>query len=183
MDMEQKCTNGRQKRLNEVYEHLRQHFGIHTKTGFAEAVKYGRTSMSAALNGNEDYLTDKLFENICDTYPGVFDLNYLLTGEGMLLTVEEDVKSDDIEKAANPPTDEMTANILEMYAQRVRLVDDLRTTLKDELDEIRTIKSELLQARDDFRDATYRLTQALRYLRAQSSLLIAAEPENIPKND
>lgn len=169
MKTEQNRTNDRQKRLIEVYDHLRRHFGIHTKTGFAEAVKYGRTSMSAALNGNEDYLTDKLFESICDTYKGVFDLNYLLTGEGTLLTTEEQVKSEDIEKAATPPTDEMTANILELYAQRVRLVDDLRATLKNELEEIRTIKSELQQARDDFRDATYRLTKAIERINNNNS--------------
>ena len=90
--------NERQKRLIEVYEHLRRYFGIHTKTGFAEAIEYGRTSMSAAMNGDEKYLTDSLFKNICDTYKGVFDLNYLLTGEGQLLTIEEEVKSEDIEK-------------------------------------------------------------------------------------
>jgi septal ring factor EnvC (AmiA/AmiB activator) len=32
----------------------------------------------------------------------VFDLNYLLTGEGQLLTIKEDVKSEDIEKTINP---------------------------------------------------------------------------------
>jgi len=94
--------NERQKRLIEVYEHLRRYFGIHTKTGFAEALHYGRTSLSAAINGDENYLTDKLFKNICEAYPGVFDLNYLLTGEGQLLTIEEEVKSEDIEKAINP---------------------------------------------------------------------------------
>ena len=94
--------NERQKRLIEVYEHLRRYFGIHTKTGFAEALHYGRTSLSAAINGDESYLTDKLFKNICDAYPGVFDLHYLLTGEGQLLTIEEEVKSEDIEKAINP---------------------------------------------------------------------------------
>ena len=94
--------NERQKRLIEVYEHLRRYFGIHTKTGFAEALHYGRTSLSAAINGDENYLTDKLFKNICEAYPGVFDLNYLLTGEGQLLTVEEEVKSEGIEKAINP---------------------------------------------------------------------------------
>ena len=94
--------NERQKRLIEVYEHLRRYFGIHTKTGFAEALHYGRTSLSAAINGDESYLTDKLFKNICEAYPGVFDLNYLLTGEGQLLTIEEEVKSEDIEKAINP---------------------------------------------------------------------------------
>lgn len=94
--------NERQKRLIEVYEHLRKYYGIHTKTGFAEALHYGRTSMSAAMNGDEKYLTDSLFKNICEAYKGVFNLDYLLTGEGQLLTIEEDVKSEDIEKAINP---------------------------------------------------------------------------------
>ena len=75
----------RQKRLIEVYDYVRLHFGIHTKQGFAEALNYGRTSMSAALNGNEGYLTDSLFKTICSTFPGLLNLDYLLTGEGTLL--------------------------------------------------------------------------------------------------
>ena len=76
----------RQKRLIEVYDYVRLHFGIHTKQGFAEVLNYGRTSMSSALNGNEGYLTDSLFKTICATFPGVFNLDYLLTGEGTLLS-------------------------------------------------------------------------------------------------
>jgi hypothetical protein len=152
---------GKQKRLNEVYEHLHNHHGVHTKGGFADSIGYARAYVSSALNGNEDYLTDKLFRNICETYKGVFDINYLLTGKGSLLTTEEQVKSEDIEKAATPPTDEMTANILELYAQRVRLVDDIRATLKAELEEMRSIKAELQQERESLREATYRLTMAL----------------------
>ena len=83
--------NERQKRLIEVYEHLRRYYGIHTKTGFAEALHYGRTSLSAAMNGDENYLTDKLFKNICDAYPGTFNLDYLLNGEGDLLTIEKNM--------------------------------------------------------------------------------------------
>lgn len=169
------CRKDRQKRLIEVYDHLRQHFGIHTKTGFAEAVKYGRTSMSAAMNGKEEYLTDDLFEKICEAYPGVFDLNYLLTGEGTLLTIEEEVHNQDMEKLFNPSPDQMTANILEMYARMIRGVDDLRVQLKDQLSEIQTVRSELQHARDDFRDATYRLTQALTRLNNQ-----AGTTNNIP---
>ena len=75
----------RQKRLIEVYDHLRRFYGIHTKGGFAEAIHYGRTSMSAAMNGVEGYLTDNLFKNVCEAFPGVFNLDYLLTGEGELL--------------------------------------------------------------------------------------------------
>jgi uncharacterized coiled-coil protein SlyX len=77
--------NERQKRLIEVYEHLRMYFGIHTKSGFAEALGYGRTSLSAAMNGKQEYLTDSLFQSICQKWEGVFDLDYLLTGKGNLL--------------------------------------------------------------------------------------------------
>ena len=94
--------NERQKRLIEVYEHLRRYFGIHTKTGFAEALHYGRTSMSAAMNGDEKYLTDSLFKNVCETFHGVFNLDYLLTGEGSLLNVEEDLRSKDVESTVHP---------------------------------------------------------------------------------
>jgi hypothetical protein len=88
--------NERQKRLIEVYEHLRRYFGIHTKTGFAEALHYGRTSMSAALNGSEKYLTDSLFRNICEAYSGTFNLEYLLNGEGELLmsSIQDKQKAD-----------------------------------------------------------------------------------------
>ena len=93
--------NERQKRLIEVYDHLRRYYGIHTKTGFAETLHYGRTSMSAAMNGDESYLTDNLFKNICDAYPDVFNIDYLLTGKGELLTAEEDVRSEDINKVSS----------------------------------------------------------------------------------
>ena len=94
--------NERQKRLIEVYEHLRRYFGIHTKTGFAESVHYGRTSMSAALNGDENYLTDSLFKKICEAYPGTFNLDYLLNGMGYLLTQEEDAKVETIRLEHEP---------------------------------------------------------------------------------
>ena len=151
--------NERQKRLIEVYEHLRKHFAIHTKTGFAEALQYGRTSVSAAMNGDEKYLTDSLFKNICEKFPDVFSLDYLLTGNGQLITQEEDARIGEHEQVKTELKQQ--ADILELYAQRIRLVDDLRITLKEELAEVRAIRTELQQARDDFRDATNRITQLI----------------------
>ena len=173
----------RQKRLNEVYEHLHNHFGVHTKGDFAEAVQYARAYISSAMNGNEKYLTDKLFTNICEAYQGVFNLNYLLNGEGELLTPEEDVKSSEIEKAAKPSSDDSSAinNILEMYARMIRGVDDLRVELNTNLEEVKALKEDLHQAVYDFRDATYRLTQALKEIKGTASIRpmdIAAEDSN-----
>ena len=65
--------------------------------------------------------------------------------------------------------------------QRVRLVDDLRQSLKEELAEVRAIKEDMQTAVNDFRDATYRLTQALKEINGTSSIRpmdIAAEDSN-----
>ena len=111
----------KQKRLNEVYEHLHNYFNIHTKGDFADSIKYARAYISSALNGNERYLTDKLFRNICEAYPGVFDLNYLLTGEGQLLTLEEEVKSEDVEKTYNPQQPAMPDYVQRLFDEAVRM--------------------------------------------------------------
>ena len=175
--------SNKQKRLQEVYDHLRRWYGIHTQTDFANSMRYSRNAISLALNGNEKYLTDSLFKNICEAYPGVFDIDYLLTGKGSLLTPEEDVKSSEIEKAAKPSPDDSAAmnNILEMYARMIRGVDDLRVELNTNLAEVKALKEDLHQAVYDFRDATYRLTQALKEIKGTSSIRpmdIAAEDSN-----
>ena len=125
----------RHERLKEVYEYLRCHCGIHTQTDMANAIQMTRPAMSAAMNGNEKYLTKSLFMKICATFPGVFNLDYLLTGTGTLLATKE--------KAEPTPVSPATDNILELHAQMIRRVDDLRQELHDELLAIRQLKDEL----------------------------------------
>ena len=115
----------RQKRLKEVYDHLRKYFGVHTQTDFADSIKYSRPVISSALNGNEIYLTDKLFQNICEAYRGVFNINYLLNGEGDLLTIQEEVTNEELEKQFNPQPS---------YADK--LIASLEKQVKDKDDQL-----------------------------------------------
>ena len=92
----------KQERLKEVYDHLRSYFGIHTQIDFAEAIRITRPALSSAMNGNEAYLTKNLFQKICATYPGVFNLDYLLTGEGTLLTEQGILHTIDIKNTISP---------------------------------------------------------------------------------
>lgn len=136
----------RQKRLNEVYEHLRKHFGIHTQKDFAVALKYSRSVISAALNGKEDYLTDKLFTNICEAYPGTFNLDYLLTGKGQLLTIEEDVTIEDIEKQNNLSQPSSYADkIITLLEKQVKDKDE-QLADKDRIIKLLEQKIEVLEA-------------------------------------
>jgi len=83
----------RQERLNQVYRYLYAYRGIDSQIAFAKALRVQRSALSAAMNGNKAYLTNNLFTKICVAFPGVFNLDYLLTGKGSLL-VEETAHND-----------------------------------------------------------------------------------------
>ena len=138
---------GRQKRLKEVYEHLRKYYGIHTQTDFAEALKYSRVYISSAMNGNQKNLTDKLFENICEAYKGVFDLEYLLTGNGYLLTDEEESNIDKIRRMCEtePQPATTTLDTSSYLNALLAKTDETIAAMKREL----ATKDELIAAKDD----------------------------------
>ena len=120
----------KQERLKEVYNHLRSYFGIHTQIDFAEAIHITRPALSSAMNGNEAYLTKNLFQKICAAYPGVFDLKYLLTGEGSLLTIEEEVHNEDYERLFNPQPIDNSSLVNAIIAAK----DETIASLQRELD-------------------------------------------------
>ena len=174
----------RQKRLNEVYEHLHNHHGVHTKGGFADQLGYARAYVSSALNGNEDYLTDKLFKNICETYKGVFNLDYLLNGEGDLLTVEEDVKSSDVENQQH----EIPYYVQRLLDEAIRMsirnemlelqCESLIAELRDTKSKNESFLSELRKSKED-NDA---LVADLRISRVQNKELISELRETKKQN-
>lgn len=132
----------RQERLGEVYEYLRKHFGVHTQTDFANEIGMTRPAISSAMNGNESYLTDNLFKRICAKYQGVFNLDYLLTGEGNLLTDHEDALSSEIEQTNTPTVVEQAANIIDLYAGLIKEIESLRADLNVELELARKERQE-----------------------------------------
>ena len=116
------------ERLKEVYNHLRNYFGVHTQIDFAEAIRITRPALSSAMNGNEAYLTKNLFQKICAAYPGVFNLDYLLTGKGSLLISNENVSDKTTtNNTTNPDVDWQKLALDTMKSQmadlRMQLVD------------------------------------------------------------
>ena len=137
----------REKRLNEVYEHVHRYFNIHTKGEFADYIKYARAYISSAMNGNEKYLTDKLFDSICKAFPGVFDLDYLLTGKGSLLTIEEEVHNQDLEKLYNPQPIDQSSLVNAILAAKDETIDSLKSRIAD-LQRTIADKEEIIKARE-----------------------------------
>lgn len=170
----------RAQRLNEVYKHLFAHHGITSQKAMAEHLGMQRTGLSAAMNGSKANLTDSLFKKICASWPGVFVLDYLLTGEGNLLTPEEEYASAKIEQGSIM-FEEQQNNILELYARMIRGVDDLRQQIKIELADLQKAKSDLQQARDEFRGATNTLMRLISRLEPSSHHDIGLAAEDLKK--
>lgn len=127
--------NTRRDRLNEVYEYLRENFGIHTKTQFASALKITQPALSSAMNGNDAYLTDNLFKRICAAYQGVFNLGYLLTGEGTLLANETQPATP--ERVATPTTYDVSILIEKAVEKATAYSDKCIAILEKQVEDLR----------------------------------------------
>ena len=166
----------REKRLNEVYEHVHRYFNIHTKGEFADYIKYARAYISSAMNGNEKYLTDKLFDSICKAFPGVFDLDYLLTGEGSLLTTEEEVHNEELEKLYNPQPIDQSSLVNALLAAKDETIDSLKSRIAD-LQRTISDKEEIIKAREA------RIAELERHLAAAATSDLSRYPFTIGAAD
>lgn len=75
----------RQSRLKIVFEYLRQHGMAHTQKDFADALGKAEETISRAFNGDEKALTNNLMLQITVAFPGVFNIDWLLSGDGEML--------------------------------------------------------------------------------------------------
>lgn len=163
--------NERQKRLKEVYEYLRKSYGIHTQSDFANALRKSRNTITLALNGDKKYLTDKLFKNICEVYPCVFDLNYLLTGEGSLLTIEEEVHNEDYERLYNPQPIDQSSLINAAIAAKDESIASLKRELQTKDDIIQALREQIATKDQLIAEQKARLIEYRRIIDSRDSTL------------
>ena len=97
--------NTRKERLNQAYDYLRENFGVHTKKDLAVAIELTQPALYSAFGGNETYLTDNLFRRICYAFPKVFNIDYLLTGNGSLLLSSPDPEPEPTREPSQPVID------------------------------------------------------------------------------
>ena len=102
------------------------------------------------MNGNEKNLTDKLFTNICEAFPGVFDLNYLLTGEGALLapTSESDTLKDSANESSPVAFIPSWANaFFDIMTQQIKQNEALNRELRQSIEKMNLLIDKLLKAK------------------------------------
>ena len=132
----------RAKRLRKVYGYLVMDDKITSQKDMALKIKMTPPNLSAALKGNKSYLSDNTFIRVCAAFPGVFNLDYLLDGEGELLAIPEHhepiplpqgVQLDGIKEI------EHTANLFDLAMQVITDNEALHRQLKASIAELRSI--------------------------------------------
>ena len=76
------------QRLKEVFWYIRKNTEYVTQTLFAQKIKEPRSNFSAALNGNEKYMTEGLVKKVVAAFPEI-DKEWMLSGRGEMLVEEE----------------------------------------------------------------------------------------------
>ena len=113
----------RKNRLKEAYKYLQSIGKIHTQKGFADALGKAEGTISRAFNGDEKALTDNLFVQITLSFPGLFNLDYLLTGEGSLLVEEGGAKVQDTDSGELSALRSRIKILEEQVARQRQIID------------------------------------------------------------
>lgn len=82
--MEQKDLE-RGKRLEEVFNYLLKKGHVNTQKDFANKVGCTPGQISKAMKGMQGQITEPLIKKVYAAFAEIFNLNYLLEGEGTLL--------------------------------------------------------------------------------------------------
>lgn len=153
----------RTKRINQAFRWLIWLERIEGKNDFANILGLQRSNVTNILNGKVD-ASDKFCGIVLSSFPGVFNRDWLLDGVGDMLATSEGIPACATETTPTSfekDTPSQRQSIIDLYAGLIKESEAFRREIKDELAEVRTLRSELQQERENFRDATYRLTQAL----------------------
>lgn len=89
----------------------------------AETIGVTLPALYSAFGGSDPYLTDNLFKKICYAFPGVFNIDYLLTGEGSLLVEEGGAKVQDTDSGELSALRSRVQILEEQVARQRQIID------------------------------------------------------------
>ena len=168
----------RKERLQKVYDYLLYTGRVHRKKDLATAIGKKATTLSKAFSGDEKALTDMLFKQIAAKYKPIFSLEWLLTGDGSMLTSDDTQQKRSL---ASNSDDENIDAIMQMYKnateEKAKAAELFKAATKEKEEteslktEIVTLRNELRAARNSMLEASAEFTSATKKLNAVISLL------------
>ena len=141
------------ERFRIAYDYLLKTGMIHKKTQLAEVIGYSRSVVSNAYNGKDDFVTPAFLQKLCVAFPGIFNYEWLLTGEGDMLQAshlpQEPIK--DVQPISAPT--EMEKWLMRQNEELVALLKQAQATIKEKDQQILNLSQNVIQANNFYASA------------------------------
>lgn len=134
----------KKERFTKAYNYLRSEGIIVKQQNLAEKMGASRPNVSLALKGNTKVLTNNFLTRFCQAYPGTFNLEWLLSGEGEMLQKQEPVTApiDKQQDALTYAAIEMGKMMAELSAS-INRVKQLEKEMKESIEQFRTMMNSI----------------------------------------
>ncbi len=148
------------KRFKCAFEYLKNKGLIHSKAQLATKMGYSRSVVSNAYNGNDDYANEKFLGKFCETFPDIFNYEWLARGEGDML-VDHTAAPPEMaqgEKKSTEQTNVSSDIIHQLVQQNAALIELLKTkesSMERVVSDIEQIKKELTEISSKIKAAPY----------------------------
>lgn len=128
----------RKERFEKAYNYLKFQGIIKKQDDVAKTMGATRANVSLALNGNPAVLTDNFLMRFAKAYPGMFNFDWLLSGDGEMLTVNQP-------QTKQEPSDVHYIDNGSMLNALLAAKDETIAAMQNQL----ATKDEIIQAKDD----------------------------------
>lgn len=128
----------KKERFEKAYNYLKFQGIIKKQDDVAKTMGATRANVSLALNGNPAVLTDNFLMRFAKAYPGMFNFDWLLTGDGEMLTVNQP-------EPAKEPSDVHYIDNGSMLNALLAAKDETIAAMQNQL----ATKDEIIQTKDD----------------------------------
>ena len=123
--------------FTKAYNYLRGEGIICTQNDLAKIMQASRSNISMALAGDEKVLTDKFIIRFANAFPGMFNLDYLLTGNGQLLAGGGNASKEPAPTCSG--LQEAALVDIEFYRKSLELNSKVIADLRNDLDYFKTM--------------------------------------------
>lgn len=145
------------ERLMEAYKYLRSTGYIHTQKQLAEKMSATEGNVSKALKGDAKVLTDNFIVRFCQSFPGIFNMDWLLNGDGDMLMNHNTFPT--VFTGATKAAEDDPRPILPTWA------DTLINILSRQISENESLHAQLRQSINEVNDLKKQLSEVIEKLK------------------
>lgn len=138
----------RKERIEKAYKYLQFKGIVRSQSELADKMGINRTSVTLAINGDPRYTTDSFIKNLSASFPGVFNLQWLLNEEGSM-TMDDEQQRDHT----------TVQDIISLSAQLIKQNEELRALLIEEIKRTTELREELIDTLAEIRASAHETFQ------------------------